>query len=66
MRTDTQKAKILKHLKSGKPITPIEALRDYGIFRLSGRIFDIKDEIKIEKRMVKLGTKYFAEYRRAK
>jgi hypothetical protein len=40
----TQKDQILTHLKSGKPITPIDALNMFGCFRLGARIFDIKQE----------------------
>lgn len=38
----TQNEAILNHLKSGKSITPIEALNKYGCFRLASRISDIK------------------------
>jgi len=33
---------VLSHLQSGKPITALEALRLYGIFRLASRIHDLK------------------------
>ncbi len=33
---------ILAHLQSGKTITGIEALNEFGCFRLPSRIFDIK------------------------
>jgi len=33
---------ILEHLKSGKSITPLEALKLFGCFRLSGRILELK------------------------
>jgi hypothetical protein len=32
---------ILAHLESGKPITPMEALRLYGVARLGARIWDL-------------------------
>ena len=54
---------ILKHLKSGKSITPIEALSLYGCFRLGARIFDIKNggyEI-LSERITK-NDKHFAQY----
>ena len=35
---------IFLHLKSGKSITPLEALNLYGCFRLSARIKDLKNE----------------------
>lgn len=33
---------VLSHLQSGKPITALEALKQYGIFRLASRIHDLK------------------------
>jgi len=33
---------VLSHMQSGKPITSLEALRLYGIFRLASRIHDLK------------------------
>lgn len=42
MREDTQNAKILNHLKSGKTITSLEALNLFGCFRLASRISDLK------------------------
>lgn len=41
---ESQKQEILHHLLSGKPITPIQALRDYGCFRLGARIYDLRDD----------------------
>jgi len=38
-----QKDQILNHLKEGKQITPIEALDAFGCFRLSARIYELKD-----------------------
>lgn len=40
----SQKAKILNHLKHGHSITPLVALSEYGCMRLSARIYDLKDE----------------------
>jgi hypothetical protein len=40
----TQNELILAHLKTGKTITPMEALREYGCFRLAGRIYDLKED----------------------
>ena len=39
----TQTETILAHLQSGGSITPIDALREYGCFRLAARIKDIRD-----------------------
>lgn len=38
----TQKDRLLKHLLSGRSITPLEALGLYGIFRLAARVHDLK------------------------
>lgn len=38
----TQAEMILADLQAGKRITPMDALRDYGCFRLGARIWDLK------------------------
>jgi hypothetical protein len=61
----TQIDQILNHLKSGKPITPIDALNKFGCFRLGARIFDLKREgHNIHKQMIETpkGARV-AEYR---
>ena len=40
--SESQNARILEHLQSGKTITGIEALSLYGCFRLPARIADLK------------------------
>lgn len=62
--TKTQTENILNYLKEGNSITPIEALNLFGCFRLSARIFDIREMgVEIEtKRVVKNG-KVFASYK---
>lgn len=42
--TETQNAQILAHLKAGHSITPIEALTEYGCFRLGARIYDLRGD----------------------
>lgn len=39
----TQKKIILKHLKDYGSIEPLEALGDYGIYRLASRISELRD-----------------------
>ena len=60
----TQEELILTHLKSGRSITPLEALELYGCFRLASRISDLKKKypLKIEKTMVGNNGKKFASY----
>jgi len=65
----TQAEQILAHLEAGKSITPLEALKEYGIFRLGARIYDLKREghdieaSTIEDARTK---KHFASYRLAR
>lgn len=66
----TQRNQILAHLKAGRPITPLEALREYGTMRLGARIFELKQGgHNINKRMVEVETRdgmaRVAEYRMA-
>lgn len=62
---NSQNKQIAEHLKSGKSITPLEALKKYGCFRLSGRIWDLKHKegMKIKTDLVTRKNKTFAEYR---
>ena len=41
--TATQNARILAYLRSGGAITPKDALNMFGSFRLSARIFDLRE-----------------------
>ena len=38
----TQSERILRHLQDVGEITPMDAIRDYGIMRLGARVFDLK------------------------
>lgn len=61
----SQKDAIYNHLKSGKSITPIEALNRYGSFRLGAIIHKLRREgYEIETKYItnKYGNK-FAEYK---
>jgi hypothetical protein len=40
----SQRNKIRKHLIEHGTITPLEALNEYGCFRLGGRIFELRQE----------------------
>lgn len=60
---NSQNEQIEQHLKSGKSITPIQALKLYGCFRLSGRIFDLKRKgLNIKTDLVTRRNKTFAKY----
>ena len=63
--SETQNQQILEHLKKGLTITPLLALNLFGCFRLSARIYDLKqDGHDIIKRTITSdhGDKHFAEY----
>ena len=61
----TQANKILFHLKKGYSITPLEALKLFGSFRLGARIYELKKRgYLIQKKMIITNNKkYIAEYR---
>ena len=56
----TQRRAVLNHLKTFGNITPVTALRDYGIFRLAARIDELRKEYEIETQRV--GEKRYARY----
>ena len=59
----TQNDLILASLKRGTRLTPIDALRDFGCFRLAARICDLRAEgHHIEQRKLHKNGKYFAVY----
>ena len=58
----SQEKNILEHLQN-KSITPLEALKKYGCFRLSAIIYRLKKEnYKIKTIMVYDGRKRWAKY----
>lgn len=64
MSVMSQTSQIREHLESGRSITPLEALRLYGCFRLGARIWDLRDAgLDIETTIVEVGGKRFASYR---
>lgn len=59
----SQKTKILKCLKMSGKITPIDALRNYGCYRLAARVGELRKEgYDIKSVMVERRGKRFAEY----
>lgn len=64
MNAKSQCEEILKHLQSGRSLSPLEALERYGCFRLGGRIYDLKKQgHKIKTIMVEKNGKHFASYK---
>lgn len=62
---DSQNSQILAWLKKGRTITPRLALDLFDCFRLSGRIFDLRDagwNIKTRDKVVGPKKKHVAEY----
>lgn len=59
----SQNQKILTWLRLGHSITPIDALKMFGCFRLSGRIHKLKSKgYDIKTNMIEMNDKKFAEY----
>ena len=44
MKLPTQKQRIIRHLKYKGSITALQAMKEYGIMRLTSRICELKDE----------------------
>jgi hypothetical protein len=62
--SDSQTESILRHLKAGHAISPLDALRRYGCMRLGARIWDLRQAgHRIERRLIDDGRRRYAEYR---
>jgi hypothetical protein len=60
----SQNSAILKYLRAGHSLTPLDALRRFGCLRLSGRIKNLRDAgHRILTQMVSVGGKRVARYR---
>ena len=60
---ESQSYQIREYLLQGNTITALEALRLFGCFRLSGRIYDLRKEgINISSTIIKINGKRVAEY----
>lgn len=61
--SETQNKQILDYLKKGHTITPLEALYKFKCFRLSARIFNLKEQgHHIITKNITVRDKRFAEY----
>lgn len=59
----SQELQILRDLNRGKRITPLDALKNYGCFRLGARIWDIEQRgYTVSRKIVSRNGKRFAEY----
>ena len=63
-RRPTQAGKILAYLQAGNRLTALEALQQFGCFRLAARIHELRNQKwQIAERMVETGNgKRVAEY----
>lgn len=60
----SQESQILKLLQAGRRLTPHDALREVGSFRLGARILALRNQgWNIKTEMVKRGRARVAEYR---
>ena len=63
IRTESQGKQILKYLQEGHSLTPLDALKKFGCFRLGARIWDLKDKgYNIRTDIIKLGKSRVASY----
>jgi hypothetical protein len=59
----SQTERILKHLKAGKKLTPLQALNRFGTLRLSGRVLELRQAgYDIKTTLVKRGSSRVAQY----
>jgi len=62
-RLSSQANAIRAALKSRRKLTPMDALKDFGCFRLGARIYDLRRQgMKIKSRLKDIGGKHVAEY----
>jgi len=63
MANKSQTEQIRKHLEDGKKITALEALSEFGCFRLAARIKELKKEgLAIYSRMIEQNGKHYSQY----
>jgi len=61
--SQTQNVQILNYLKDGNSITPLEALQKFNCFRLSARIFNLREDgYNIHTNNITENNKTYAEY----
>ena len=55
----TQTERIVEYMEEFDSITPLEAMRDLGCYRLSARIYDLKkDGADIKKEMIQVRNRF--------
>jgi hypothetical protein len=63
MHIETQKKKILRHMETFGSIDPVQALQEYGVFRLAARIEELRQEYVIDTHLVKTVNRFGEEVR---
>lgn len=59
-----QRDKVIDYLATGKPLTPLMALRRFGCMRLGARIWELREDgHRIKAELVKRGEARVAQYR---
>ena len=59
----SQNSVVLRHLKRNRPITSLQALNLYGIFRLAARVQNLRDKgHQLITTPIHRGSKVFASY----
>lgn len=54
----TQTERVIKHLKEYGSITPLEAIKEYGITRLGARIWDMTLKLKLKLQKIGLEIRH--------
>lgn len=63
MKTESQTKQLKKWLKSGKTISPLQALNQLGIYRLAARISNLRDEgLDIKTKLINEHPIHYAQY----
>jgi len=63
MTTEAQNTRVLKHLQTGRSLSPLIALERYGVMRLAARCYDLRQQgYRIESHRVKMGNRTWCSY----
>ena len=64
MKRETQRSKVKRWLSTGRTITPMEALEQFGCFRLAAIICNLREEDKMNIHTELVTNKYGTKYAR--
>jgi len=63
MKRESQTKQLEKWLKSGKTISPLQALNQLGIYRLAARISELRDDgLDIHTKLINEHPVHYAQY----